>query len=382
MTSLIVRHGRIVAADRVLPEARIEMLGDRIAAIRAPRPEDGPADREIDLRGGWLLPGFIDTQVNGGGGVLFNDAPTAQGIAAIGAAHARFGTTGFLPTLISDRPEVIAKALDAVDGAMAAGVPGVLGIHIEGPFINAARKGIHLEERLRPLDRAMIEVLVRPRRGVVMVTLAPELTDPADLAHLAAAGVLISAGHTDASFEQASAGFSAGITGVTHLFNAMSPLLHRAPGMVGAALDHDEVFCGIIADGVHVAGPALRLALRAKGAERLMLVSDAMPGVGNGGQPFLLDGREIFVKDGVCTDVHGTLAGSGLDMAGALRNMVALGRTDVPTASLMASATPAAFLGLGDTHGTLAPGKRADFVILGADLQPRQTWIGGGEMAR
>lgn len=373
MSSLIVRNGRILAAQTVLTEAFIEMAEGRITAIGAP---DGhTADEEIDLDGGWLLPGFIDTQVNGGGGVLFNDEPTAQGIAAIGAAHARYGTTAFLPTLISDEPEVIAAALDAADAAIEAGVPGVVGVHIEGPFINPKRKGIHSEARLRRLDDAMVELLTRPRRGVVMLTLAPELADPVDVARLAAAGVVLSAGHTDATFDQAAEAFAHGVRGVTHLYNAMSPLQHRAPGVVGASLDHDDVYCGIIADGVHVAGPALRLAVRAKGADRLMLVTDAMPGVGNGGKPFLIDGREIFVREGICTDAAGTLAGSGLDMAGAVRNMVALARVDVPTASRMASGTPAAFMGLSDRLGTLAPGRQADFVILDAELVPRQTWI-------
>jgi hypothetical protein len=201
-----------------------------------------------------------------------------------------------------------------------------------------------------------MDLLTRPRKGVVMLTLAPELADPADLVRLAAAGVILSAGHTDASLEQALDGFAHGVRGVTHLYNAMSPLLHRAPGMVGAALTHDETYCGIIADGVHVAGTALKLALKAKGTQRLMLVTDAMPGVGNGGKPFLLDGREIFVKDGICTDAAGTLAGSGLDMAGAVRNMVALTGCAVAAASRMASATPADFLRLNHDLGTLAAG--------------------------
>jgi N-acetylglucosamine-6-phosphate deacetylase len=222
-----------------------------------------------------------------------------------------------------------------------------------------------------------MDLLTRPRKGVVMLTLAPELADPADLVRLAAAGVILSAGHTDASLEQALDGFAHGVRGVTHLYNAMSPLLHRAPGMVGAALTHDETYCGIIADGVHVAGTALKLALKAKGTQRLMLVTDAMPGVGNGGKPFLLDGREIFVKDGICTDAAGTLAGSGLDMAGAVRNMVALTGCAVAAASRMASATPADFLRLNHDLGTLAAGQRADFVLLDAGLNPVQTWIGG-----
>jgi N-acetylglucosamine-6-phosphate deacetylase len=376
MSAMFVCNGKLLTADGVLPSARLVVADGHVAALEAASAPQ-PGDSVVDLAGGWLLPGFIDTQVNGGGGVLFNDVPSVEGIAAIAAAHARFGTTALLPTLISDRPEAIARALDAVDAAIDAGVPGVVGVHIEGPFINARRRGIHLEERLRRLDPAMVELLCRPRRGVVMLTLAPELAAPADIAALAAAGVRLSAGHTDATFDEAQAGFASGITGVTHLFNAMSPLLHRAPGVVGAALDNDAVFCGVIADGVHVAAPALRLALRAKGRDRLMLVTDAMPGVGNGGAPFLLDGREIFVTDGKCTDAAGTLAGSGLDMATALRNMVSMAGASVADAAHMASATPAAYLGLGPDYGAIAQGQRADFVALDAHLSPLQTWIGG-----
>lgn len=376
MTVLHVCNGHVLVGEAVVDQAWLTLAGENVAAIDLTAP-DASVDATIDLAGGWLAPGFIDVQVNGGGGVLFNDTPTAQGIAAIGAAHRAFGTTAFLPTLISDGPDVIVKALDALDAAMEAGVPGLVGIHVEGPFLNPRRKGIHSEHKLCRLDPAMLEVLCAPRRARVMLTLAPELADPADLDRLAAAGVLLSAGHSDATEEEARRGFAHGITGVTHLFNAMSPLLHRAPGMVGTALDSDDVWCGIIVDGVHVAPTALRLALRAKGPEKLMLVTDAMPGVGNGGKPFRLDGREIFVRDGICTDAAGTLAGSGLDMATAVRNTVAMGKVDPAVAIGMASASPAAFLGLAHERGSLEAGKRADFVVLDAGLTAVQTWIGG-----
>jgi N-acetylglucosamine-6-phosphate deacetylase len=256
----------------------------------------------------------------------------------------------------------------------------VVGLHIEGPFINALRKGIHDPDLIRPLDDDLLDQLCRPRRGKVMLTIAPEQVGPAALARLVAAGVIVSAGHTNATYEQASAGFAAGITGVTHLYNAMSPLLHRAPGMVGAALLDPQVWCGVIADGVHVAAPALEIALRMKGPDRLMLVTDAMPSVGMSEGSFELNGRTITVRDGVCQDANGTLAGSSLDMAGAVRNMVAMTSADVPTASRMASATPARFLGLGAQLGTLAAGHRADMVWLDAALQPVQCWIGGTAM--
>lgn len=376
MTRLLVENGSILTGDGLLARALITFDGQKIVAL-----EDfaggGAADHRLDLAGGWLVPGFIDIQMNGGGGALFNDAPDVATIARIGAAHARFGTTGFLPTLITDTPEAIARALDAVDEAITEGVPGVIGIHIEGPFINPARKGIHARDKIRRLDSATIDLLCRPRRGVTVLTLAPELAEAADIARLAAAGVLLCAGHTNASYEEANAAFAAGVRGVTHLFNAMSPFTHRAPGVVGAVLLDDGVWCGLIADGFHVTPAALRLALKVKGPERVLLVSDAMPGVGLDSESFQLDGRTITIENGLCTDAAGTLAGSNLDMASALRNMVTMAGADVFAASRMASANPAAFLGLASERGQLAPGQRADFVVLDGDLQVRQTWIGG-----
>lgn len=378
MTIVGLSNGHIVAADRVIDEAAFVIANDRIVEIRTSADR---ADLVIDLDGGWLVPGFIDTQVNGGGGVLLNDEPTLDGIAAIGAAHAAFGTTGFLPTLISADAVTIARALDAIDEALNAKVPGLIGLHIEGPFINPKRRGIHAEERLCRLSSAALDLLTRPRRGKIVLTLAPELADPEDIAKLVASGLILSAGHTDSTQEEAERGFAAGITGVTHLFNAMPPLHHRAPGLVGAALDNEGVWCGLIADGVHVAPAMLRVALRSKGADKIMLVTDAMPPVGNGGKPFRLDGRKIYVHDGVCTDAAGTLAGSGLNMAMAVRGMVEFGGADVPTAARMAAATPAAFLGLTDDYGSVEAGKRADFVVLDAALHPLQTWIGGRRAA-
>jgi len=375
MSTVDVRNGQALVAGEWRSSVRLAIDAGRILSIGDAG--EGAADQVLDLQGGYLLPGFVDTQVNGGGGVLFNDCPTVDGVAAIAAAHARFGTTALMPTLISDSVAAVAAALDAVDDAIAQGVPGIVGVHIEGPFINPARKGIHSADRLRRLDDAAMALLTRPRKGVVMLTLAPELAAPEQIVALAKAGVVLSAGHTDATYEEAVAGFDHGIRGVTHLYNAMTPLLHRAPGMVGAALDRDDVYCGLIVDGVHVATPAVRLACRVKGPERLMLVTDAMPGVGNGGQPFMLDGRPIYVRDGMCTDEAGTLAGSGLDMATALRNTLTMTGWPLADVSRMASATPAAFLGLEARMGRIAPDMAADFVVLNAAMAVTQTWIGG-----
>lgn len=375
MSSVRFTNGHIVTPGGVLRDATITVADGRIAALD--RGGDGAADDMIDLDGGWLMPGFIDTQVNGGGGVLFNDTPTVAGIAAIGAAHAPYGTTAFLPTLISDLPDAIATALDATDAAIEAGVPGVVGVHIEGPVISVSRKGIHDPARFRTLDADLMALLTRPRRGRVMVTLAPEIATVEHIRELAAAGVLVSIGHTDADHATTRAAFAAGVTGVTHLFNAMSPLQHRAPGVVGAALDDQHVYCGIIVDGFHVDPAALRIAVRARPVDRFMLVTDAMPCVGAVSKDFVLQGRAIHVEDGRVVGPDGTLAGSDLDMAGAVRGAIALIGVDPAQAAAMAATSPAAFLGLGDDRGALAVGLRADWVRLTSEFQPAGTWIDG-----
>lgn len=335
-----------------------------------------PADRVVDLEGGWLLPGFIDTQVNGGGGVLFNDQVDVAAIAAIGEAHARFGTTAFLPTLISDTPAQIAAALAAVDAAIEQGVPGVVGIHIEGPFINEVKRGIHEAHRIRRLDADILDILTAPHRGRVMLTLAPELCDDEDIRTLVRNGVIVSAGHSDATYDEAQRAIAAGLSGFTHLFNAMSPLHHRHPGAVGAAFDSDS-WCGLIVDDVHLHPAVVRLAIHAKGKDRIMLVTDAMPSVGTDVSEFTLQGKRIAVKDGVCIFEDGTLAGTHLDMASALRKTVEVTGLPVTDVSAMASATPATFLSLQDRLGAIAPGQRADWVWLDTGLAPRATWIGG-----
>jgi N-acetylglucosamine-6-phosphate deacetylase len=369
-------QGRVLLPHGFQEGLAVVLDGGRISAVMAEANLPAGIDRH-DLAGATLVPGFIDTQVNGGGDVLFNDAPTVTGIAAIGAAHRRFGTTGFLPTLISDDLAVIREAIAAVDAAIEAGIPGVLGIHIEGPFLNRDRRGIHLPEKIRTLDAEGLAVLTSLKRGRTLVTLAPERTTPEAIAQLIAGGVIVAAGHSDASYEQAVAGIRAGISGVTHLFNAMSPLTSRAPGLVGAALEQAGMTCGIIVDGHHVSPATLRVALRTKPRDGFMLVTDAMPSVGSDRSFFMLQGRRIEVRDGMCTDEAGTLAGSNLDMAAAVRNAAAMLGVPLEDAIAMASRSPAGFLRLGDILGEIAPGYRADLVALDAGGQVIATWIDG-----
>ena len=376
MSTLSFRNGRIVTPEAVCDRLAVAIEDAQISGMDAVA-EHAAA---LDLEGGWLVPGFVDTQVNGGGDVLFNDAQDVATIARIGAAHVRYGTTAFLPTLISGTLNTIARALDAVDAAIAQGVPGVVGVHIEGPFLSVERKGIHDAGNFRPLDDAALALLTRPRRGVVMVTLAPEHSPSDAIRALADAGVIVSIGHSNASYEQTREAIAAGARGITHLFNAMSGLHHREPGVVGAALEDPSLYCGLIVDGAHVHPAAVRVALASRPLGRFMLVTDAMPSVGGERSEFMLNGELIRVEDGVCLNEAGTLAGCDLDMASAVRNMHGLG-VPVEDALAMASTNPSAFLGLSNSIGRLAPGCNADFVWLDRDLKPRGTWIGGRRVA-
>jgi N-acetylglucosamine-6-phosphate deacetylase len=370
-------NGRILTEAGFVENRALLVEGGHILAVaHAADSRVGAADHRVDLAGDMLVPGFIDTQVNGGGGVLFNEHPTVEAIRAIGAAHRRYGTTGFLPTLISDDFDRIDLAMRAAVRAVRE-VPGALGIHVEGPFLNQERKGIHDSSKFRRIDERAFEMLTPLAEGRTLVTLAPELTTPAMTARLAAAGIIVAAGHTNGTYEQITEALGAGVSGFTHLYNAMSPLGSRNPGAVGAALDHDRARAGIIVDGHHVAPAALRIALKAMGPDRLMLVTDAMPSVGADDKSFLLQGRAITVKNGVCVDEAGVMAGTDLDMAGAVRNAVTLLGVDLPTAIRMASHVPATFLGLGDELGLIAPGYRADLVRLTDAIEVVDSWISG-----
>ncbi len=330
-----------------------------------------------DLLDGILVPGFFDIQVNGGGGILFNDSPSLEGVRAIGDAHRRFGTTAFLPTLISDNMEKIAVAIDAVDQAIAQGVPGVMGIHLEGPFLNPLKKGIHDAGRFRQLSDTDIDMLSSLKQGKTLVTLAPEMVDDGLIQALVEAGVVVSAGHTAATYEQTMKAVDAGITGFTHLFNAMSGFETRAPGAVGAALESQNTWAGLIADGHHVHAAALRHAIHSKGVEKSILVTDAMPTVGSQSKEFLLGEQQIVAEGGRCTNAEGTLAGSDLDMMSAVRfaaNEVGVSLEDAVT---MASLTPACFMGLDSVIGSLSVGKQADFVLMDSELKTREVWVKG-----
>lgn len=330
-----------------------------------------------DCRGNILLPGFIDVQVNGGGGVLFNDDPSISGIKAIAEAHRKFGTTGLLPTLISDDQDVIARAIEAANRALIERVPGVLGIHIEGPFISAERKGTHNQDKFRVLGLSDVALLSRLNQGRTLVTLAPERNNLDLIRDLVHNGVIVSAGHTNASCAETQMALAAGMTGFTHLFNAMSPLTNREPGAVGAALYDQDSWCGIIVDGFHVDPVTLRIALRCKSPDKFMLVTDAMPNLGTDATKFQLQGKTVHVQGGRCVDDNGILSGSALDMASAVRNALRLLDVSLPEAARMASTNPAEFLGLGHRLGKISPGFQADLVLIDDSIQVINTWICG-----
>ncbi len=349
--------------------------GTRIARIVPRRALDPAIPAKVLPDGAWLAPGFIDCQVNGGGDVLFNDEPSVEGIAAIVSAHRQFGTTSLLPTLITDTPDKMRAALAAANKAAMA-LPGVAGIHIEGPFISPEKPGVHHPALIRIPSAEDMELLIAPRKGVTVVTLAPERMPVGCIARLAGAGIRVSLGHSMATYEETKAALADGLTGFTHLFNAMRQLSSREPGPVAAALETPGAWFGMIADGVHADPAMLRLALR--GVAHPMLVTDAMPPIGGRKSSFTLYGDEIAVHNGRCMRADGTLAGAALDMATAVRNCVELLQVPLTQALRFASAEPAAFLGLGATLGRLATGYRADMVAFDpGSLQIYETWVAG-----
>jgi N-acetylglucosamine-6-phosphate deacetylase len=368
-------NGRVLIKGEFVTGRAIVIDGERIVTIL--NDSDLPGDiQTFDLQGQLLVPGFIDTQVNGGGNRLFNDDPSVETIAAIGAAHRQFGTTGFLPTLISDDAHKIEAALVAVRAAIANGVPGVLGVHIEGPFLNVEKKGIHDAEKLRPIDEEEIAIVSRPTGGRTIITLAPEKVPPESIRRLSDAGVLVCAGHSNATADCIEQALGNGLRGFTHLFNAMSQLTAREPGVVGAALYDGSSWCGLIVDGHHVDPRVLKLALRAAPLRRFMLVTDAMPSVG-GSKTFTIGGEAISVVGGKASNADGTIAGSDLDMASAVRNALSMLGLDLADAVTMASGNPAAFLGLDHELGRIAHGYRASMVLLDDKLQVAEIWIDG-----
>lgn len=351
--------------------------GRKIAGLMAEADIPASVQDRRDLDGHILAPGLIDIQVNGGGGQMFNDAPTLETISTIAAAHRRFGTTGFLPTLISTGFDTMKAAIETVRQAVSGVVPGVLGIHLEGPFLNPEKSGIHNPDRFCVLDEAAFELLTSLPEARVMVTLAPECTSPGMISRLNDKGVIVFGGHSAATYEQTREALAAGMRGFTHLFNAMRPMQSRDPGMVGAALEDRDSWCGIIADGKHVHPATFAVAVAAKRRGYTVLVTDAMATVGSDTRSFSFDGLDIEVSDGSCRLPSGALAGSDLDMISAVRNAVRFSGLGIFEALRMASTYPAHALGLETSLGYIREGYTASFIETDEELGLHRSWVDG-----
>jgi len=374
----LLYNGKVLFGQNFVKDKAVLIENDRIVSIfNAKYQKIKSISRYIDLHGGWLVPGFIDMQVNGGGGVLFNNEPTVDGLRQMIRAHRRFGTTSMLPTLISDSLPVMQQAIAAVRSAIAEGVPGIIGIHLEGPYLAPSRKGTHDTQHFRVPDEAEIRQVTSLNNGITLITLAPECVPIHLIKQIISRGARVAVGHSAGTYEIICAGLNAGIGGFTHLYNAMTPLQGRQPGVVGAALDNQESWCSIIADGVHVHPASLRLALAVKPRGKLLLVTDAMPVVGADDPSFSLYGETISLTDGVLRNANGALAGSALDMATAVRNMVNWLNVPLAESIRMASTYPAQALGIDHHYGRIAPGFRANLVLLDKKLNVKTTWING-----
>lgn len=366
---------RIFTSTEFLDDHAVLILGRKIEKV-VERSEIPQGQNIVDLKGGILAPGFIDVQVNGGGGALLNETPTVETVKRIADAHRKFGTTGLLPTVITDVPEILSQAMNAVQSARKE-LPNVLGLHVEGPFIDVAKKGAHDARFIRPMTSADVAQITAADCGIVMVTVAPNVVEPQFIQELTKAGVLVSLGHSDASFAQADAALTSGANAFTHLFNAMSQMNGREPGMVGAALSDTKSFIGIIADGFHVDDAVLKIALAASSHDRFMLISDAMPSAAGGPRNFLLQARTVNLKDGRLTLPDGTLAGSNLTMDEALRYSVKRLGVSLAHGLRMASLNPARFLRVDHELGRIAAGCLASMVHLDQSLHVQKTWVEG-----
>ncbi len=376
MSRLLLRGARILTEGGLCDDLALLIQDGLILDIVQGDQGAGVAEERLP-EDAILAPGFIDVQANGGGGVLFNETPTIEAACAIAAAHRRFGTTSLLPTVITDRAEVMRQAAAAAHAASLLPHSGVAGVHLEGPFISPKRPGVHSPALIRRMDSADAAWLATLGGTMpLLVTLAPEEVEDVFLDQMAAAGVVMSAGHTAASAERVVDSLSHGLRGFTHLYNAMPPLAGREPGPVGAALLDDTAWCGLIVDGVHVHAASLKLALAVRPQSRMLLVTDAMSVLGTAADTFTLYGATILRRNGRLEREDGTLAGADLDMVAAVRNSVTMLGVSVERALRMASTYPADFMRLTD-RGRIAPGLRADLVMLTGELDVLGTWIGG-----
>jgi N-acetylglucosamine-6-phosphate deacetylase len=376
MTRLALKGARLFDGDAFHDHRAVVITDGRIEKI-VPAAGLSGGILTWDLKGGVLAPGFIDAQVNGGGGALLNDQPSVSVVSRMAEAFRTYGTTSMLPTVITDRTDIIRQAAAAVAAARRQGVPGIIGIHIEGPFLDPRRAGAHPPQHIRAITPEDVAWLKSLDCGIVLLTVAPSHVAPEIIRSLTESGIIVSLGHSGATAKEAQAALAAGARGFTHLYNAMSQLQNREPGMVGAALAEPSSYCGIIADGHHVHPLVLQVTLKTKPKGSLFLVTDAMPPAAGGPPRFALQGREVVARNGRLELNEGTLAGSILTMDEAVRFCVAVLGLDLAEALRMASLYSAQFLKVDRDLGRIAPGYRANLVHLTDALAVTRTWIDG-----
>ena len=372
-----ITNCRLFDGEHVFDDRDVVLAGGVVTEIVATSDAIASGCEVHDLGGNLLAPGLIDLQVNGGGGVLFNDAPTVASLRTIAAAHRSFGTTAFLPTLITDSDMVMDEAVAAVAEAIRERVPGIIGIHLEGPYLNPRYKGVHDASRMRDFDAESMSRITSLSEGRTLLTVAPEMVSVENISQLKEKGVVVFGGHSAATYEETRRALDAGLTGFTHLFNAMSPLHSREPGMVGAALEDKGSYVGIIADGYHVHPATFGITVAAKQTGKTVLVTDAMPTVGSEIKSFDLFGSTIRAESGRCVTADGTLAGSDIGLITAVKNACRFAGIDQFEALRMASTYAADAIGLADQMGYIRPGYRANLIELDVSMQVRKSWIDG-----
>ncbi|NOH27530.1 N-acetylglucosamine-6-phosphate deacetylase [Vibrio mediterranei] len=366
---------KIFTGSDVLTNHAVLINGDQIESV-LPSAELPSDIKCLDLNGANLSPGFIDLQLNGCGGVMFNDEITADTIHTMHRANLKSGCTSFLPTLITSSDDNMRQALTAAREYHSKYQNHSLGLHLEGPYLNVAKKGIHSPDFIRQSDDAMIDLICENRDLVAKVTLAPEQNAPEHIEKLRKAGIVVSIGHTNATYEEARKGFESGITFATHLFNAMTPMTGREPGVVGAIYDTPDVYAGVIADGFHVDYANIRIAHKVKG-EKLVLVTDATAPAGADMDYFIFVGKKVYYKDGKCVDENGTLGGSALTMIEAVQNTVEHAGIALDEALRMATLYPAKAMGLEDKLGRIKKGMIANLTVFDRDYNVQGTIVNG-----
>lgn len=368
---MLITADKVFDGQRLLDNVTVEVSEGKIVKIH------DQVLPEAENYKGTLSAGFIDYHVNGGGGKLFNFEPEVNTLKAMISAHAKFGTTALLPTLITDSAEVMSASAQAVSEAIAANEPGILGIHFEGPHLSLPKKGVHEAEFVRPIGEVEKAIFDRADLGIKLVTLAPENVSNSDISHLIKNDVKVSIGHSNATYERAKEVESLGADGFTHLFNAMSPFTSREPGVLGAALESESGYCGIILDGHHMHYGSAKIAHQSKPKGKLLIVTDAMSTIGSDQDSFEFFGLKVQRDGDKLTTPDGTLAGSALDMITAVKNAVEHVGLELTEALNMASLYPAQYLGIDHNMGSIEVGKQADLIVFGDDYQVTHTWIGG-----